>query len=145
MATGIFFVLFLLEVPIYKAVGGKETDLTNSDPLMRRVLIVLQQFLSLHLPKVMVTLIISATVGSGLRLVLDGLNPLPIAIAACSTFAIVYSGFCVPSAIKMFESVSVEASTNELQTALAPIVGLHRNVGIFVAFALILQLVSAAF
>ena len=37
MATGIFFVLFLLEVPIYKAVGGKETDLTNSDPLMRLI------------------------------------------------------------------------------------------------------------
>ena len=145
MGTGIFFILYCLEQPIYSAVGGKETDLANSDALMRRVLVVLQQFLSFKVPIVMVTLVTCGTLGSGLRLALNGLTPLPILVALSSTFAIVYSGFLVPSAIKMFESVSLEASTDEIQTALAPIVRLHHDVGILIGFTLILQLTSVAF
>ncbi len=145
MGSGIFFLLYCLEEPIYSSVFKKKADGIDSDALMRRVLQVLQQFLTFRVPIVMVTLITCGTLGSGLRLALDGFAPLPILVTLSSTFVIVYSGFLVPSAIKMFEGVRLEASTNEIQTALAPIVRLHHDVGILVGFTLILQLVSAAF
>jgi len=150
MASGIFFLLYCLEAPIYntvgaKDVGAKETNGADSDALMRRVLLVLQQFLSFRVPIVMVTLVTCSILGSVLRLVLDGFTTLSILVALSSTFAIVYSGFLVPSAVKLFEDVSLEASTSEIQTALAPIVRLHRNVGIVIAVTLMLQLASVAF
>ena len=145
MATGIFFLLYCLEEPIYSSVLQKKTHGVDSDMLMRRVLLVLQQFLKFRVPIVMVTLITCGTLGSGLRLALDGFAPLPILVTLSSTFVIVYSGFLVPSAIKMFPGVSLEASTDDIQTALAPIVRLHHDVGILVAFTLILQLTSVAF
>ncbi|MEH2347236.1 MAG: hypothetical protein V7K55_04405 [Nostoc sp.] len=93
----------------------------------------------------MVTLIISATLGSAFRLALYGFAPLPILVTLTITFAIVYSGFCVPSAIKIFKNASPEASSDDVQAALAPIVRLHRNVGIIVAFTLIIQIASVTF
>ncbi len=145
MATGIFFLLYCLEEPIYSPVLQKNPEGVDSDAQMRRVLLVLQQFLTFLVPIVMVTLVISATVGSTVRVALYGLAPLPVLVTLSITFAIVYSGLFVPSAIKRFKNVSPEASADDIQAALAPIVRLHRNVGIIVVITLILQLTSVAF
>lgn len=145
MASGIFFLLYCLEEPIYSSVFSKKGSSDDSDVLLRRVLLVLQQFLRFKVPIVMVTLIISGTLGSAFRIALYGFAPLPVIVAFSSTFIIIYSGFLVPPAIKMFENVNLQASTDEIQVALAPIVRLHRDVGFLVAFTLILHLTSAAF
>jgi len=144
MASGIFFLLYCLEEPLYSPVLKKNAFSVDSDPQMRRVLMVLQQFLRFRVPVVMVSLITCATLGAALRVALYGFAPLPVLVALSSTFAIIYSGFLVPSAIKMFKNASIEALPGELQETLAPIVRLHRNVGIFVAVTLIIQLTSAA-
>lgn len=145
MASGIFFVLYCLEGPIYSPVLKKNPYDLDSDAQMRRVLLILQQFLTFGLPIVMVTLIISATVGSAFRVVLYGFVPLPVLVTLSITFAIIYSGLFVPSAIKIFNSANPEASADNIQAALAPIVRLHRNVGMIVAFTLILHLASVVF
>jgi len=145
MATGIFFLLYCLEEPIYSSVLQKKVPGVDSDMLMRRVLVVLQQFLKFRVPIVMVTLIICGTLGSAFRLALYGFAPLPVLVALSSTFVIVYSGFLVPQAIKMFENVSFQASSDKIQVALAHIVRLHRDVGFLVAVTLILHLTSVAF
>lgn len=145
MASGIFFLLYCLEKPIYSLVLQKKAISSDYDTLMRRVLLVLQQFLGFKVPIVMVTLIISGTLGSAFRLAFYGFAPLPVIVALSSTFVIVYSGFLVPPAIKMFENVSLQASADEIQVALAPIVRLHRDVGFLVAVTLILHLTSTVF
>lgn len=145
MATGIFFLLYCLEEPLYRSVLQNKAEGEDSDLLMRRVLVVLQQFLKFRVPIVMVTLIISGTLGSAFRLALYGFAPLPVLVALSSTFVIVYSGFLVPPAIKMFENVSLQAPSDQIQVALAPIVRLHRNVGFLVALTLILHLTSTVF
>lgn len=145
MASGIFFLLYCLEEPIYSPVLKKKALGDDSDVLMRRVLLVLQQFLKFRVPIVMVTLIICGTLGSAFRLALYGFAPLPVLVALSSAFVIIYSGFLVPPAIKMFENISLKASADEIQVALAPIVRLHRDVGFLVALTLILHLTSAAF
>lgn len=145
MASGIFFLLYCLEEPLYSPVLKKNASGVDSDTQMRHVLMLLQQFLRFRVPVVMVTLITCATLGSALRVALYGFTPLPILVTLSSTFAIIYSGFLVPSAIKMFKNASTEALAGELQEALAPIVRLHRNVGIFIAITLIIQLTSTAF
>lgn len=145
MASGIFFLLYCLEEPIYSFVLQNKANRTDLDTLIRRVLLILQQFLRFRVPVVMVTLIICGTLGSAFRLALYGFTPLSVMVALSSTFIIVYSGFLVPPAIKMFENADLQASTNDLQVALAPIVRLHRNVGFLVVVTLILHLTSTIF
>jgi hypothetical protein len=146
MASGIFFLLYCLEEPLYSPVLNNNNNAfsIDSDTQMRRVLMVLQQFLSFRVPIVMVSLITCATLGSALRVTLYGFAPLPVLVALSSMAAIVYSGFLVPSAIKMFKNASTEALPSELQESLAPIVRLHRNVGACIAVTLIIQLTSVA-
>ena len=145
MASGIFFVLYCLEEPIYSSVFKKKNRGNDSDMQMRRVLLVLQQFLRFRVPIVMVTLIILGTLGTASRLVFYGFDPLSALISLSGVLVLVTAQILVKPAIKVFKSANPEASSGDIQTALAPIVGLHRNVGFFVAVILILQLVSVAF
>jgi len=144
MASGIFFLLYCLEEPLYSPVLKNNAFGVDSDTQMRRVLMVLQQFLSFRVPVVMVSLITCATLGPALHVTLYGFTPLPVLVALSSMGAIVYSGFLVPSSIKMFKNASTEALPSELQESLAPIVRLHRNVGVCVAVTLMIQLTSVA-
>ncbi len=145
MASGIFFLLYCLEEPIYSPVLRKNSYGVDSDLQMRRVLLVLQQFLRFRVPIVMGTLIICGTLGSGIHVALYGFNPLSVLIIFSGAFVLFAAQVFVKPAIKIFENASPEASSTEIQAALAPIVGLHRNVGIFVALVLILQLARVAF
>jgi hypothetical protein len=145
MASGIFFLLYCLEEPIYSPVLKKNAYGVDSEVQMRRVLLVLQQFLRFRVPIVMVTLIICGTLGSAFRVALYGFDPLSALISISGVFVLITGQVFVKPAIKIFKDASPEASSGEIQAALAPIVGLHRNVGIFVAVVLILQLASVAF
>ncbi|MDJ0634866.1 MAG: hypothetical protein QNJ34_16880 [Xenococcaceae cyanobacterium MO_188.B29] len=145
MASGIFFLLYCLEEPIYSPVFKKKADGIDLDRQMRRVLITLQQLLTFRVPVVMVTLITCGILGSVFRVAFYGFAPLPILVILSSVLIFVTSASLVPPAIKIFKNANPKASFGEIQAALAPIVKLHRNVGIFVALTLILQLASTAF
>lgn len=145
MASGIFFLLYCLEEPIYSSVLKRNTYSVDSDTQMRRVLLVLQQLLTFRVPVVMVTLITCGILGSVFRVAFYGFAPVPILVIFSGVLIFVTSASLVPPAITIFKNASPEASTGEIQTALAPIVQLHRNIGILVAVTLILQLTSAAF
>jgi hypothetical protein len=145
MASGIFFLLYCLEEPIYSPVLNKNTDGTESEPQMRRILMVLQQLLAFRVPVVMVTLITSGILSAASRVAICGFAPLPVLVIISSVLIFVVSAVSVPSAIKIFKSTSPEALSGEVQGALAPIVRLHRNVGILVIITLIIQLTSVAF
>ncbi len=145
MASGIFFLLYCLEEPIYSPVLKKNAYGVDSDTQMRRVLLVLQQLLTFRVPVVMVTLITCGILGSVFRAALYGFAPLPVLVIFSGVLIFITSAGFVPPAIKIFKNASPEASSGEIQAALAPIVGLHRNVGILVAVVLILQLLSVAF
>ena len=144
MACGIFFLLYCLEKPIYSPVLNN-TDCASSEAQMRRTLLVLQQLLSFQVPTVMVTLITCGILGSVFRVALYGFAVLPVLVVLSSVLVFIISGASVPSAIEIFKSTSPEASSDKIQAALAPIVSLHRNIGIFVAVILVIQLVSTAF
>ena len=145
MASGIFFLLYCLEEPIYSPVLKKNVGGVDSDAQMRRVLLVLQQFLTFRVPFVMGILIIGAMLASAFRLAVYGFAPWPVFIILSGTFIMVTGVVFVRPAIKLFKNASPEASPDEIQAALAPIVRLHRNVGMFVAVILIIQLTSVAF
>ncbi|NER79143.1 MAG: hypothetical protein F6K42_06090 [Leptolyngbya sp. SIO1D8] len=145
MASGIFFLLYCLEAPIYSSVLQKREFSVNSDVQMRRILLVLQQFLKYRVPIVMVTLITCGILGSIFRVLLYGFAPLPILVILSSVLIFATSANSVPAAIKVFKDVSPEASSDEIQAALTPIVELHRNAGIFVALVIALQLASTVF
>ncbi len=145
MAIGIFFLLYCLEEPIYSPVLKKNAHGVDSDAQMRRVLLVLQQYLTFRVPYVMALLIISAMLGSAFRVALYGFAPLPVLVTISTAFTMVVAVLLVRPAVKLFRDASPEASPHDIQVALGPIVRLHRNVGIFVAVTLILHLASAAF
>ncbi|MGK7894098.1 MAG: hypothetical protein AB4372_10850 [Xenococcus sp. (in: cyanobacteria)] len=145
MASGIFFLLYCLEEPIYSPVLKEKADGIDSDRQMRRVLLVLQQLLTFRVPVVMVTLITCGILGSVFRVAFYGFAPLPVLVILSGVLIFVTSASFVPPAIKTFKNASPEASSGEIQSALAPIVVLHRNVGFIVVVTLILQLASVAF
>ena len=145
MASGIFFLLYGLEKPIYSPVLQKNPQGVDSAAQMRRVLLVLQQFLACRVPVVMVTLIVCGTLGSLFRLKLYGFAPLPVLVVLSGVFTIITGAVLVRPAIKLFDGVSPKTSPDGMQVALEPIVRLHRNVGVLVAVTLILQLASTAF
>ncbi len=145
IASGIFFLLYCLEKPIYSQVLKKNAGAVDSDTQMRRVLVVLQQFLTFRVPFVMGILIIGAMLSCLLRLGLYGFAPLPVFIIISSILIIATTLVFGQPAIKRFQNVSPEASPNEIQTALTPIVRVHRNFGMFVAVILIIQVGSLFF
>ncbi len=145
MASGIFFILYCLEEPIYSPVLRKNAAGADSDPQMRRTLVVLQQLLSFRVPVMMVTLITSGIVSAVYRVVTFGFAPLPVLVVVSSLLVFVVSAISVPSAIKVFKNANPEALSSEVQGALAPIVRLHRNVGFLVVVTLMIQLTSVAF
>lgn len=144
MASGIFFLLYCLEEPIYDLVLKKNASGADTDLQMRRILMVLQQLLTFRVPVVMVTLITSGILSSFYRMAISGFALLPVLVVVSSLLVFIVSAISVPSAIKVFKNANPEASSSEVQGTLAPIVRLHRNVGFLVAVTLIIQLTSAA-
>lgn len=145
MASGIFFLLYCLEEPIYDPIFKKNASSADTELQMRRTLTVLQQLLTFRVPVVMVTLITSGIISAVYRVATSGVAPLPVLVAIGGLLVFVVSAISVPSAITVFKNANPEALSGEVQSALAPIVRLHRNVGFLVAVTLIIQLTSIAF